>query len=52
MRFRGRENVYQNLGVETFDKVIEELSDLADVEERTRLLNQRMLLSLIPKKAG
>ena len=49
MRFRGRENVYQNLGVETFDKVIEELSDLADVEERTRLVNQRMLLSFIPK---
>ncbi len=52
MRFRGRENVYQDLGVKTFDSVVEQLQDLADVEERTRLLNQRMLLCFVPKKTS
>lgn len=49
MRFRGRESVYQDLGLETFKKVIEELKDIADIDERTPLMNQRMIISFVPK---
>ena len=49
MRFRGREVVYRDLGVETLNEVAEMLSDIATVEEVTPLLNQRMILTLVPK---
>ncbi len=49
MRFRGREVVYRDLGVETFDQVAEELSDIASVEDRSPLLNNRMMITFVPK---
>lgn len=49
MRFRGRESMYQDLGIETFKKIIEELKEVADIDEKTPLLNQRMIVSFVPK---
>ena len=49
MRFRGREVVYRNLGEETFRQVTARLEDIASVEEFTPMMNQRMILSLVPK---
>ena len=49
MRFRGREVVYRDLGTETFKQVAEMLEDISSVEEITPLLNQRMILTLVPK---
>jgi translation initiation factor IF-3 len=52
MRFRGREVVYRDLGVETFNQVAEELSDIASVEDRSPLLNNRMMITFVPKAGG
>ena len=49
MRFRGRESTYHELGAETFRKIIEELKDIADIDEKTPLMNQRMIVSFVPK---
>lgn len=55
MRFKGREAVYQALGRETLDQIVEALKDIAAVEEFSPLIGQRMVLALAPKgmaKAG
>lgn len=52
MRFRGREVVYRDLGVETFQKVIDALEDLASVEEKTPLVGNKMILTLVPRSIG
>jgi translation initiation factor IF-3 len=52
MRFRGRESMYQDLGVEIFNKVTEQLQDIAVVDERTPLLGQKMILAFAPKGQG
>jgi translation initiation factor IF-3 len=49
MRFRGREVVYRDLGVETFNQVAEELADIASIEDRSPLLNNRMMITFVPK---
>ena len=49
MRFRGREVVYKDLGHELFDRIAEELNELAIVEERTPLVGNRMHLVFAPK---
>jgi len=49
MRFRGREVVYRDLGQETLNRVIEALEDVAQVEEMTPLVGNRMILTLVPK---
>ena len=49
MRFRGREVVYRDLGTETFQKVVEALEDVAQVDEMTPLVGNRMVLTLSPK---
>ena len=49
MRFRGREVVYRELGENTLNQIAEMLEDIASVEEITPLLNQRMILTLVPK---
>lgn len=51
MRFRGREVVYRDLGVATFDQVVEQLADIADVEERSPLAGNRMTITFVPKTA-
>ncbi len=49
MRFKGREAMYANLGNEIFDNMISQLEEIAQVDERTRLQGQKMLLVLAPK---
>jgi len=51
MRFRGREVVYRELGEETLQKVVDILEDIASVEERTPLVGNRMILTLVPRAA-
>lgn len=49
MRFKGREVEYEALGHETYQRVIDQLADIADVEERAPLMGRRMIMVLIPK---
>ena len=49
MRFKGREAMYENLGNEIFEQIIVRLQDLAQVDERTRLIGQKMMLVFAPK---
>ena len=51
MRFRGREVTYQELGIATFNQVVEMLSDIAVVEEKTGVAGMRMSMTLAPKGA-
>lgn len=49
MRFRGREIVYRDLGIQTFKRIEEMLEEVGVVEESTPLLNQRMTITFMPK---
>ncbi|MDR2337102.1 MAG: translation initiation factor IF-3 [Deltaproteobacteria bacterium] len=49
MRFKGREAMYANLGNELFDQIITRLEEFAQVDERTKLIGQKMLLTFAPK---
>ena len=49
MRFKGRESMYENLGNEIFEQIIVTLQDFAQVDERTRLIGQKMMLVFAPK---
>ncbi len=49
MRFRGRESAYRELGESVLDKIVEALSDISAVEQRTGLIGQGMQLTLMPK---
>jgi len=49
MRFRGREVAYKELGEAVYDKVVDQLSDVAAIEQRTGLIGNSMTLSLVPK---
>ena len=51
MRFRGREVVYKELGLQVFADIVEQLEDIAIVEEQTPLLGNRMILNLAPKSS-
>lgn len=42
MRFRGREVVYSNLGLEIFKQIEDALAEIAQVEERSSITNQKM----------
>jgi translation initiation factor IF-3 len=52
LRFRGREITHSNIGRDRLDKIIEELSDVAVVEQRPNLegYNLTMVLAPIPEK--
>jgi translation initiation factor IF-3 len=52
MRFKGRESIYEELGKDIFKQIIENLSDLAVVEENSPLIGQRMIMVFGPKPAG
>ena len=51
MRFRGREVVYVNLGVEKFNEIIANLEDIATVDERSPLTGKQISITLAPIKA-
>jgi translation initiation factor IF-3 len=52
MRFRGREITHPNIGRERLEKIIEDMKDVAVVEQRPNLegYNMTMLLAPIPDK--
>ena len=50
MKFFGRQRLHTANGDEIMDKVIEQTSDICDIEKRTSLIGNTMLLMLIPKK--
>lgn len=49
MRFRGREAVYKDLGLETFERVKAALEEIAIVEDQSPLVGNRMILVMAPK---
>lgn len=50
MHFKGREVVYQNLGAEKFNDVIERLKDIAVVDDRGPLRGRQMYIVFAPIK--
>lgn len=48
MRFRGREIVYLDLGVSKFEEIIEALSDVATVDERSPRHGRQIYIILAP----
>ena len=48
MRFRGREMAHQDIGRELFDKMIEELDELATVELKPKFEGRQMIMILAP----
>ena len=52
MRFRGREIMYQNLGVEKFEEIIEALTDVAEVDERSPITGRQIYIVLAPVKVA
>ncbi len=52
MKFRGREVVYKQLGVQIFDQLSQALADVAVVEDLSPLLGNRMTMTLVPKPHG
>ena len=51
MRFRGREIMYQDLGNEKFNELVERLSDVAVVDERSSVTGRQMYIIFAPQKA-
>jgi len=49
MRFRGREITYPEIGRERLQEIAEELSDVAEVEQRPNMDRYSMLMLLTPK---
>ena len=50
MKFRGREIMYQDLGVAKFNSIIESLSDVAAVDERSPLGGRQIHIILAPAR--
>ncbi len=48
MIFRGREQLHQHIGRETFNDIMTKLSDVSKVERETRLEGRRMIMILAP----
>ena len=52
MRFRGREIVYMDLGLERFKELATELEDIADIDERSPRSGRQIYIIFAPKKGG
>lgn len=50
MRFKGRENMYRNLGMEKFDEVIKLLADAATVDDRSPAVGAQLHVTFAPIK--
>jgi translation initiation factor IF-3 len=48
MIFRGREQLHQSIGRETFNDIISQLSDVGKIERETRLEGRRMIMIMAP----
>jgi translation initiation factor IF-3 len=51
MRFRGREVMYLDLGVEKFQEIIEALKEVAEVDEKSPARGRQIYIILAPVKA-
>ena len=49
MQFRGREIVHRNLGKKVFDRITDEFSEVANVEQNVKMEGNRMIMILAPK---
>lgn len=49
MMFRGREIVHKDIGQKVFDRITEEMSEIASVEQLARMEGNRMTMVLVPK---
>jgi translation initiation factor IF-3 len=49
MFFRGREIVHKSLGQKVLDRIIQEMSEIANVEQLPRMEGNRMIIILAPK---
>lgn len=49
MFFRGRQIIHQDRGYNVFDRIIEELEEVAKVERPSKLTGKRMILVMTPK---
>jgi len=49
MRFRGRELVHQDLGMKVLQRVIDDLGDLAKVEQLAKMEGRQMTMVVAPK---
>lgn len=52
MRFKGREAAYLNLGVQKFDTLVERLSDVASIDERSPAVGRMIHIVFAPAKAA
>ncbi len=50
LRFRGREVVHQNLGLDLLKRVETDLSEVGSVEQRPKLEGRQMIMVIAPKK--
>jgi len=48
--FRGRENVHPELGEKLANRIIQDVSDIADVEKKPVKEGRNMLFTLVPKR--
>jgi translation initiation factor IF-3 len=49
MFFRGREIVHKSLGQKVLDRIIQEMSEIANVEQMPKMEGNRMIIVLAPK---
>ncbi len=52
LRFRGRENAHQNLGLELMDKVVEDLKTMGQVDQAAKLAGNTVTMVLAPLPAA
>ncbi len=50
MQFRGREIVHKVIGQKVLDRMIEEISEIANVEQFARMEGNRMIMVVAPKQ--
>jgi len=52
MRFRGREMAHQDVGMEVFRRIKEELAEIIKVETQPKLEGRQMIMIVAPESAG
>ena len=52
LRYRGREMAHQDIGMQVLNRLRDELSEVAQVEQMPKLEGRQMIMFLAPKQAG
>ncbi|MEW6445398.1 MAG: translation initiation factor IF-3 [Pseudomonadota bacterium] len=50
LRFRGREMAHQDIGMQMYDRIEQDLGELAVVEQRPKLEGRQMVMVIAPRK--